>query len=163
MRNIAEEVLMGINTHETLIHSDEYLGAEYDEGLRHWKYIKKYKNSKGNWTYVYADKSTHGEINKLGEDIVDFKTAAAEEHSDAIRNEKGYNRYYDDPERQRHLGKESYYKALADNSHFNRDYLIEENSVKSAVNRSIKELKTIYKDAIKRGSDFIDDILSKLK
>lgn len=63
MRNIAEEVLMGINTHETLVHSDEYLGAEYDEGLRHWKYIKRYRSPKsGKWVYVYADKGTHGRI-----------------------------------------------------------------------------------------------------
>lgn len=64
MRNIAEEILMGVDSSEKLMHTEEYLGAEFDEGLQHWKYIKKYRNSKGKWTYVYADKNTHDTIKK---------------------------------------------------------------------------------------------------
>lgn len=44
----------------------EYLALDNNsDELQHWKYIKKYKNSAGKWTYVYADKKTH---NKLKED-----------------------------------------------------------------------------------------------
>lgn len=49
---------------DELYHSDTYLGSEYDEGLKHWKYIRKYRNSKGKWTYVYANKETHKDIQK---------------------------------------------------------------------------------------------------
>ena len=49
---------------DVLMHSDFYLGADYDDGLKHWKYIRKYSNSKGKWTYVYADKETHKDIQK---------------------------------------------------------------------------------------------------
>lgn len=51
---------------DELYHSDLYLGSEYDEGLKHWKYIDRYRNTKGKWVYVYANKKTHGAIQKAG-------------------------------------------------------------------------------------------------
>ena len=36
-----------------LYHSDTYLGSYYSDGIKHWKYIDKYKNRKGKWVYVY--------------------------------------------------------------------------------------------------------------
>lgn len=47
-----------------LYHSDVYLGADFSDGIKHWKYIKKYKGSNGKWRYVYADKNTHKNISK---------------------------------------------------------------------------------------------------
>lgn len=40
-----------------LKHSLAYLGEEYDDGLKHWRYKSKYKNRKGKWVYVYDTKS----------------------------------------------------------------------------------------------------------
>lgn len=42
-----------------------YRGGEIvtDQDLQHWKYLRKYKNKNGNWTYVYARKSTLDQIN----------------------------------------------------------------------------------------------------
>lgn len=52
---------------DELYHSDTYLGSEYDEGLKHWKYIKRYRSPKtGKWVYVYQDKMRH-ELTKENE------------------------------------------------------------------------------------------------
>lgn len=45
-----------------LFHSETYLGADYSDGLKHYKYIKRYRNARGKWVYVYADKNTHSRI-----------------------------------------------------------------------------------------------------
>lgn len=39
---------------DELFHSDEYLGEEFDDGLHHWKYIKREKVN-GKWRYYYDD------------------------------------------------------------------------------------------------------------
>lgn len=44
-----------------LYHSDEYLGKDYSDGLKHWKYIRRYYRN-GKWRYVYADRSTHNKL-----------------------------------------------------------------------------------------------------
>ena len=46
----------------TILHSDIYMGADFSEGFKHWKYIKRYKGKNGKWQYVYADKKTHKQI-----------------------------------------------------------------------------------------------------
>lgn len=44
----------------------EYLALDDNsDELQHWKYIKRYKNSKGKWVYVYADKYSHTGISDL--------------------------------------------------------------------------------------------------
>ena len=53
---------MGYYSDTELYHSETYLGADYSDGLKHYKYIKRYKNRKGKWVYVYADKKTHNQI-----------------------------------------------------------------------------------------------------
>lgn len=47
---------------EAVRHSDTYLGQDASDGIRHWKYIRKYKAPSGRWVYVYASKKTHQEI-----------------------------------------------------------------------------------------------------
>ena len=42
---------------KTLYHSDTYLGADYSDGIKHWKYIRKYKGKNGKWRYVYFNKA----------------------------------------------------------------------------------------------------------
>ena len=36
-----------------LYHSNTYLGSDYSDGIKHWKYKKKYKGRNGKWIYVY--------------------------------------------------------------------------------------------------------------
>nr|DAH43916.1 MAG TPA: hypothetical protein [Caudoviricetes sp.] len=49
----------------TILHSDIYMGTDFSEGFKHWKYIKRYKGKNGKWQYVYADKNTHKAIKIL--------------------------------------------------------------------------------------------------
>lgn len=44
---------MFINKSE-LYHSDVYLGKDFSDGIRHWKYIKR-KKKNGHWVYYYND------------------------------------------------------------------------------------------------------------
>lgn len=171
MRNIAEEILMGVDSSEKLIHTEEYLGAEYDEGLQHWKYIKKYRNSKGKWTYVYADKNTHNNIEKKDYERQRDAKAASQFNAHAAFYMDHLKPGVGGSSSQSHIPHEiktgllgyKLYSKRAEEKNKQYDYLIEANSIKSAANRSIKELKTTYKDIIKRGSNFIDSILSKFK
>ena len=51
---------------DALMHSGTYLGADYSDGLKHYKYIRKYKKN-GKWVYIY-------EAQKLKEDTHEFLT-----------------------------------------------------------------------------------------
>ena len=42
---------------DSLYHSDTYLGADFSDGIKHWKYIRKYKGKNGKWRYVYFNKA----------------------------------------------------------------------------------------------------------
>lgn len=44
-----------IKENDTLCHSDIYLGADFSDGLRHWKYIKKVRGSNGKFRYYYKN------------------------------------------------------------------------------------------------------------
>ena len=40
-----------------LYHSDKYLGADFSDGIKHWKYVKREKLSNGKYRYYYTDKN----------------------------------------------------------------------------------------------------------
>lgn len=42
------------NKNATIIHSDIYLGKDYSDGIKHWKYIKREKIN-GKWRYYYKN------------------------------------------------------------------------------------------------------------
>ncbi len=42
------------NNSDRLYHSDVYLGQDYSDGIKHWKYIKKVRKN-GKWVYYYKD------------------------------------------------------------------------------------------------------------
>jgi len=53
-----------------LYHSDIYLGKDYSDGIKHWKYIKREKIN-GRWRYYYKDDkldSTKKEMDKAYDD-----------------------------------------------------------------------------------------------
>lgn len=40
---------------DTLCHSDIYLGADFSDGLKHWKYIKRVMGRNGKYIYYYKN------------------------------------------------------------------------------------------------------------
>ena len=42
-----------MNNRNELFHSDTYLGKDYSDGMRHFKYIKREKVN-GKWRYIYS-------------------------------------------------------------------------------------------------------------
>jgi len=40
---------------DTLCHSDIYLGADFSDGLKHWKYIKRVMGHNGKYIYYYKN------------------------------------------------------------------------------------------------------------
>ena len=57
-------------TSSSLFHSSTYYGQEFDDGLRHWKYIKREKVG-GKWRYWYDDQSASRDI-KAKEDALNM-------------------------------------------------------------------------------------------
>lgn len=41
--------------YDEIVHSDIYLGKDFSDGIRHWKYIKREKLSNGKYRYYYKD------------------------------------------------------------------------------------------------------------
>lgn len=44
---------------DTLCHSDTYLGEDYTDGIKHWKYYKREKLSNGKYRYYYYQDKTN--------------------------------------------------------------------------------------------------------
>lgn len=171
--NRCEEVLKhGINKglkieKDELYHSDTYLGLEYDEGLKHWKYIKKYKNSRGKTVYVYANSSTHGSIR-------DIKNIAKSSYADAINASKIAESYRDSGNKKqsdRYDNLNATYTKLGWQYDDKYDALLNKNKASKAIKRDAKKaiksvstaISEIHADAVKRGTDFIEKLLNKFK
>lgn len=82
-----------------LYHSDVYLGQEFSDGIKHWKYIKKEKKN-GRWVYYYNDS-----------DLKKYKQEA-DRNEEALRYENKKRGYGDDASRY-YAGKDPVYKKLA--------------------------------------------------
>lgn len=55
-----------MNKHE-LYHSEIYLGKDFSDGFKHYKYLKKVKSASGKWRYIYDEsdiKNTEKKIEK---------------------------------------------------------------------------------------------------
>lgn len=169
--NRCEEVLkhsinkgLKIETDE-LYHSDTYLGSEYDEGLKHWKYIKKYKNSRGKTVYVYANKDSHENLNRLDNHISNLRSESLKESYKARKNERGYNRPADSVERRNHNREKEYLRDLAKDNTKTYDRLLDENQptkvIKRDAKKAIKKVKDLSYKALDRGFAFIEHILGR--
>lgn len=148
--NYCEEVLKH-NTNkglkiekDELYHSDTYLGSEYDEGLKHWKYIRKYKNSKGKTVYVYANENKHTNINEtyrkglIKDDNARYYRNEQREYGKRT-DEESTEKYYLNKKRAEKAEKYSkFYKETADS-------MMDANAI------SIKNAKK----KVKKGFDFI--------
>ena len=69
-----------------LYHSDIYLGEEYSDGIKHYKYLKKVKTSSGKWRYIYDETELKNAKNKMKE---------LERARKKLENRKGYVSYID--------------------------------------------------------------------
>lgn len=74
---------MFVNNKNTLYHSDVYLGKDFSDGIRHWKYIKREKKN-GKWIYYYNDDITTNINNEV--------TSATNEYNKSV---KSYNKAKD--------------------------------------------------------------------
>lgn len=142
---------------DELYHSDTYLGNEYDEGLKHWKYIKKYKNSKGKTVYVYANKETHDKIKAYKNMSDDQKKLAEESEIKAWK----HMRKAETSVRERGLKQSEYYNKWSDENRARSEQLIKDNDVKKKIKSVSTAISEIHKDAVKRGTDFIEKIMKK--
>lgn len=155
---------------DELYHSDTYLGTEYDEGLKHWKYIRKYKNSRGKTVYVYADKKTHS-------DIQDKRVKAKAAYSDALREHREHIAY-NDVNKYKSYGQDDFHQQWADTlvkygDAYTQEYndMLNRNKptkvIKRDAKKAIKSVSTaiseIHADTVKRGTDFIEKLLNKFK
>lgn len=62
-----------MNKHE-LYHSEIYLGKDFSDGFKHYKYLKKVKSANGKWRYIYdesEEKNMQKAINKEYKQISD--------------------------------------------------------------------------------------------
>lgn len=67
---------------EELYHSDTYLGDDYSDGIKHWKYIKREKMSNGKYRYWYKESSDNiTKLNKTSGDA-DSKYGTYEHYND---------------------------------------------------------------------------------
>lgn len=62
------------NKNATIIHSDIYLGKDYSDGIRHFKYIKR-EMVNGKWKYYYKDDNLAREKQRRDEVYDHFNTA----------------------------------------------------------------------------------------
>jgi hypothetical protein len=67
------------NSKNNLYHSDIYLGKDFSDGIKHWKYIKREKVN-GKWRYYYKN----SDLDRMKRDLDDAK--ALDEDVDKVRN-----------------------------------------------------------------------------
>lgn len=81
------------NTNE-LYHTDIYLGQDYSDGIRHFKYIKRVKKN-GRWVYYYKDDKFKKAIKNYEKKYNTYKRNADKE-SNLKSDRKSYAGYLDD-------------------------------------------------------------------
>lgn len=75
-----------VSDNNGLYHSDTYLGQDYSDGIRHYKYLKKIKTSSGKWRYIYDE----SELKKAQKEIDRLKGVRTK-----LSDKDGYLRYID--------------------------------------------------------------------
>ena len=147
-----------------LYHSDVYLGADYSDGLKHWKYIKRYRGRNGKWCYVYANKETHKSIN---DDLIKeqrFLDLAKEMHEKSDRTYNAYDRAkkYDigtKKGRDDALRTSTDYKTNA----FNYEYESEQYGRSAYEKIKNNSISSINKEVLDVGRSFVNDTLKNMK
>lgn len=145
-----------------LFHSETYLGADYTDELQHraYKYIRRYKNARGKWTYVYANKKTHNQIQS------DLLTARVMNNSRKYeqRDAKIYDGkksfWKEDPE----MRKKSAMEAVGAHTYSNDLRQIAEKHEDAAYTAIRKNsVKSLAKDQVDKGMSAINKLFAKIR
>lgn len=167
---------------DTIIHSDVYMGTDFSEGFKHWKYIKRYKGKHGKWRYVYADKNTHKAIKNLQKqssgDILSkdawkrqynmYNTAANSDVYKYTGNPISSTSLAKAMNRKKHLDKrDRAARHYAENINraidldLKADKLIDDNSIEKQTKNKTKKAKKKAIKAINKGKSKIKELLGK--
>ena len=147
-----------------LYHSDVYLGADYSNGLKHWKYIKRYRGRNGKWRYVYANKETHKSINDDLRKEQHFLDLAEEMHE---KSDDIYNAYY--RAKKYDIGtKKSRDDALRTSTDYKTNAFSYEHESEQYGRSAYKKIKnnsisSINKEILDVGRSFVNDTLKNMK
>lgn len=142
-----------------------YYESDY---LAHWKYIRKYRTSGGDWRYVYADKDTHWKIDneiiktgawrgKLQADKKEAQDMLVKQKVDpnSRDSQKEFFKKYREGQQQIEVDKRwlNYQTSVA-------DYTMNKNSIKNQLNLKKYRAIGITKHEIKAGKKFIEKVKS---
>ena len=81
-----DEMYHSLVNGKELIHSEVYLGQEYSDGFKHYRYLKKVKSPSGKWRYIYDESDLKAEEKKI---------KAMDKTLDTMRDKSGYVTYKD--------------------------------------------------------------------
>ena len=140
-----------------LYHSDIYLGEEYSDGIKHYKYLKKVKTSSGKWRYIYDETELKNAKNKMKE---------LEKARKKLENNKGYVSYInkdgDYVSRNVNEGTTITTSGSYNNKQSKKDIETEkllEKEEKVTKNYYTQKFKDIPKRVISKGLSYIHDLL----
>ena len=134
-----------------LYHSDVYLGQDYSDGIRHWKYIKR-EMKNGKWVYYYNDADLNKATNKYNKAIKN-QTKAMTKNFKANKEISDYNdsffkRRSSKAHKKALKAKATASEAIAEYRQAERDAYDAENQMK-LLNKKDKIRKTLAKSAVK--------------
>lgn len=140
-----------------LYHSDIYLGEEYSDGIKHYKYLKKVKTSSGKWRYIYDETELKNAKNKMKE---------LEKARKKLEDRKGYVSYIDKNGDyvSRNVNKGTtittygFYDTKQSKKDIETEKLLEKEE-KVTKNYYTQKFKDIPKRVISKGLSYIHDLL----
>lgn len=150
-------------TQNELYHSDTYLGTDYSDGLKHWKYIKRYRGRDGKYRYVYANKETHKSINDDLRKEQQLISISDKYHKKADRLYNAYeraNKYNVGTENSRKnlLNESVNYESTSTRAKIESDKY-RNSATKKMLDNSVSN---INKELINSGKSFINDLLKNV-
>lgn len=138
-----------------ICHSDTYLGADFSDGLKHWKYIKKEKKANGKWRYYYEVKDS------FSDDISVREFEKVDDYGDKYGKYKSVDNKpsleVDYKKTGKMIGGTSSLRTGGKNGSTHME--IKEGRIETdvipAVQRAINNIGTNISRSVKRGQDFI--------
>lgn len=134
-----------------------YKGVESEESISHFKYIKKYRNTKGKWTYVYADKNTHKDIKKSINDFSKYNNASNATNDAALSSL--YKKNAIDSLYKYDKALDKYGINTKVNTLNTRKWSVNVSNVLKAAYNAGTVTPSIYKETVKEATSFIEKLL----
>ena len=159
---------------DSLYHSDTYLGADYSDGIKHWKYIRKYKGKNGKWRYVYFNKAKKFIDTRVTGNAYKEEAEIAKAQAQAYQNTVDYQtkRLADNYIAYKSIGdKQSIYELNREGKDIKKsqkkymDAVAEENEKYNKLMETYKKksLSGIVQTTINDGKDFVRRLFKKKK